>query len=128
MAKKKTNSKVNKSIESSVNKGTDYLITRTAPMAAKVVKEKIEDTILDVRYYPHFEGKTTKRKDPNAPNPVVGANRDIVDSGDLFASVDVIKKGKGKNTTYEFVMDVPYIGKIEDWFNLSDTVRSELQL
>jgi hypothetical protein len=125
---KKKNSKVNQSIASSVNKGTDYLIARTAPLAAKVVKEKIEDVILDVRYYPHFEGKKTKRKDPNAPNPVVGARRDIVDSGDLYGSVDVIKKGKGKNTSYEFVLDVPYAEQIEDQFNLSETIRSELQI
>jgi hypothetical protein len=125
---KKKNTKVNQSIASNVNKGTDYLIARTAPLAAKVVKEKIEEVILEVRYYPHFEGKTTKRKDSSAPNPVVGARRDIVDSGDLYGSVDVIKKGKGKNTTYEFVLDVPYADQIEDQFNLSETVRSELSL
>ena len=125
---KKKNIQAKKSIEKSINRGTDNLITRTAPMAADLVKKKIEDTILDVRYYPAFAGKITRRKDPTAPNPVVGANRDIVDSGDLFASVEVIKSGRGKTTTYEFIMDVPYIEKIEDKFNLSETVRSELQI
>ena len=125
---KKKNIQARKSIEQSVSKGTDYLISRTAPLAADIVKQKIEETILDVRYYPAFSGTVTRRRDPQAPNPVVEAERDIVDSGELFASVDVTKTGKGKTTQYEFHLDVPYINKIEDKFHLSETVRSELQI
>jgi hypothetical protein len=125
---KKSNIAAKKAIQKSVDNATAGLITRTAPMSAKIVKQKIEDTILDVRYYPAFAGTITRRKDPQAPNKVVGANRDIVDSGDLYASVEVTKTGKGKNTEYEFHLDVPYIEKIEDKFHLSETVRSELML
>lgn len=125
---KKKNIQAKKSIEQSVSNGTDYLIARTAPIAADIVKKKIEDTILDVRYYPAFSGVITRRRDSSAPNPVVGAERDIVDSGELYASVDVTKTGKGKSTKYEFHLDVPYINKIEEKFHLSETIRSELQI
>lgn len=123
---KKSNIAAKKAIQRAVDNSTERLISRTAPISADIVKSKIEDTILDVRYYPAFAGTITRRKDPMAPNKVVDANRDIVDSGELYASVDVVKTGRGKNTEYEFHLDVPYVEKIEDKFHLSETVRSEL--
>jgi hypothetical protein len=125
---KKSNSKASQQIAKAVDRGTAGLISRSAPIHINVVKAKVEEIILEPRYYSAFEGKTTKRKDSAAPMPVVGATRDIVDSTELLLSISVEKTGRGANTEYSVVADVPYFGKIEEQFNLSELVKSELNI
>jgi hypothetical protein len=126
MAKKSTNSRASQQIAKAVERGTAGLISRSAPIHVNVVKAKVEEVIMEPRYYPAFEGKTTKRKDSAAPMPIVGATRDIVDSTELLLSISVEKTGRGASTEYNIVADVPYFGKIEEQFNLSEIVKSEL--
>jgi hypothetical protein len=128
MAKKSKNSKASQQVAKAVDRGTAGLISRSAPIHIDVVKAKVEEIILEPRYHPAFQGKTTKRKDSSAPMPIVGATRDIVDSTELLLSIGVEKTGRGANVEYSITSDVPYLDKIEEQFNLSEIVKSELNI
>jgi hypothetical protein len=125
---KKSNSKASQQIARAVDRGTAGLISRSAPIAASVVQDKVQQVMEEMRYYPAFEGKTTKRKDSAAPHPVVGATRDIIDSTEAYLSVNVEKSGRGANVEYNIVLDTEYAGQIEDKFHLAEIVKSELNL
>jgi hypothetical protein len=128
MAKKSTNSRASQQIAKAVERGTAGLISRSAPIAASIVKDKLESIILEIRPYQYFSDKTTVRKDPSAPNKVVGMKRDIVDSGLLYNSVEVEKRGRGANVEYDVLLNVPYANKINEQFDLTNALKNELNI
>jgi hypothetical protein len=78
---------------------------------ARMAVEAIQEQIIGTGNYPVFADSITKRKNSSAPNPIAyGAVRDLVDSGDLFESVDYMEDGEG----FLVFVDTPYSERLAD--------------
>lgn len=106
------------SANKSVSKAVDKIRMAAKEMAmahtesiAKTAVEAIQEQIISLGSYPAFADSITVRKNKGAPNPIAyGASRDLVDSGDMFESVDYVAEGEG----FLVYVDTPYAEKIAE--------------